>query len=327
MKKLILGLALLVSSTLLTAQNLNYKKLYDNPVKPWFSLNLELLQLDLNVSNLDAMSFGSGIFGYVEPVNGLGIDYVWRQSWFTAGDLGFKDYAPNKELEIGAHYILFSKTKQKNTKIVLSREYKGSTYSYNPTTKTGTRTTTEEIKFINIPANRMINTGLRAGLIRKAGPYGFSEKEEELGIGIIVDGYANLKSTGFYVGLLSQYYTNVFAEVESYGIRYNSIGRDVYFDVLFIPTNNFEIIESDPVFTANFLNENLSDSPFGFRLGFSTYQTEKKTRTGKFFGTGGKLELGMKPYQGFYAMASFSITLVKAQNNPFAKKAETSGAE
>lgn len=324
MKKSILTLLVVLSGFLAKAQEIKYEVLYDNPVKPWWSLNFEFVQIDMGINNIDGASFNFGAFGYLEPVNGLGLDYVYRRSWLTAGGLGSKEYKPNTDLEIGGHYIFASNTRNKKTKIVLSKEYSGDTYSYNAITNTRTVSRTETVKFFQMQAKRMINSGLRAGFISKTGPFGFSEKEEDLNVGTIITGNANLTSSGFYFGLLRQYYTNVFVKVEDWGIKYNSIGRDFYVDLLFMPVNTFELAEVEPLALedVDIPFDNLSSSPLGFRVGFSVYQTEAKKRTGKFFGTGGKLEFGIKPYQGIFFNGSWSITLVKSQKNPFAQAAE-----
>ena len=319
MKKLLLTLAICSATLGSKAQQVNYKILNDEPRKPWWSLNLDLFHTEMGINNLDGISFNLGFYGYVDPLENLGLDYSFRRSWLTGGQLGFNEFDGNRDLEIGGHFTFLDKIVKKKTKIVLDREYTGSSYSTNVY---GDRveTRSEKVTYLMVPARRRVMTGIRAGLINEKGPYSIDDKDEEFPN--VIEGKYNFTSSGIYLGLLRRSYTNVFIEAEGWGVTFNSAAFDIFADLLIMPGADFEELLLNPTdanLTSEQVKENLDGSPLGFRIGFNMYQAAPKKETGKMFGITGRLDVGRRPYQGWYAGGSLAITLVKAQNNPFAK--------
>ena len=291
------------------AQNVEYKVLYDNPdVKPWLNVNLDILQLDMGISNIDGFSFNIGSFGFFEPVERIGVNYNIKFPWLTAGKLGNKNYPSNFDLDLGGYFGLISYSKNKKTQIILKKEYKGSAYSNNSNNRP-----TETVTFIMAPAQQKVYIGARAGIIYKKGPFNYGHYQDDMFYLGEVDETA-LSSFGFYAGIYKRRLRNVFLDVTGYGTRFNSIGDDFYLDALIYASNRFtDIITKADV--TDYINTNAGASPIGFRVGWMRYQIEKKSRTGKMFGGSAKFEGGYKPYQGWFVSGGIAITLIKKNKN------------
>lgn len=319
MKK-VLGLAaLLFLGSGLYGQKTKYKVLNDEAEKPWLSINLEILNVDMGISNLDGLSVGWGLYGFLDPIDRAGLEFGFRSSYLTSGQLGFKDYEGNTDFELGGHFFFLDQRVKKPTKIVLKREYNGTSYSTNVS---GDRiaTRSETVTYLMVPAHRRVMTGLRGGLITKSGPYSISDKDDLFPS--VIEGNLHLQNSGVYLGLLRRSLRNVYVDVEGYGINYNSAGFDFFADILLMPGSSMEVLSldaSDATLNATKIEEVLDESSLGFRVGFSMYQAAPKAQTGKMFGFAGKVEAGIRPYQGIYVAGGLSITLVKAQKNPFEK--------
>ena len=302
------------------AQNTSYKILHDKAEKPWLSLNLEILNLGMGISNFDGLYTGLGFYGFIDPIDKAGMEFGFRKSFLTSGQLGFREYDGNTDFELGGHYFLLDQIRKKDTKIVLKREYGGTSYSTNVS---GDRVATrsETVTYIMVPARRRVMTGVRGGLISGSGPYSISDKDDLFPS--VIEGNFNLSNSGVYLGLIRRSLRNVYVDVEEYGINYNSAGFDFFADVLLMPASSLEVLSldaSNALLNANTIDETLDESSLGFRLGFSMYQIAPKKQTGKMFGFAAKGEAGIRPYQGIYIAGGLSITLIKAQSNPFQNK-------
>jgi|GEM_PF-2034774 len=286
------------------SQNVDYKILYDDPVAPKLSINLDLISMDMGVKNLDGSSINIGTFGYFEPVAALGAQWNIKKSILSLGKLGYKEFPGNLDASLGGYFMLQRKTVTKSTRIILSREYKGTTYSKN-VSGDRMKTTTEEVTFITIPAKRYVQRGLRGGFYFKRGAF-TSENVEIPGIDEM-----SLTSMGVYGGITARSIKNVFIETSTNGVQYNSIGDDFALDVLFIPVNSFRDLNDDNNPVGDQVRTTLGNFPLGFRLVWLRYQVEGKAKTGKKFGYAGSFEGGYKPYQGWYIGFSYGITLVK----------------
>ena len=297
-------LLLLASGLTLSAQNVDYRILHDQPVSPRLSVNLDLFSMDMGVKNLDGTSFNIGTFGYFEPLDRISVQWNVKKSFLTLGKLGFKDYPGNLDASLGACLMLQKKTVIKPTRIVLSRKYKGSTFSTNVS---GDRveTRTEEVTFISVPANRHIQRGFRGGLYFKRGAFA-SDNIESTSLDEM-----SLTSLGLYAGLTARSLKNVFVATSSHGVQFNSIGDDFALDLLFIPVNVFRDLNADKMLVSDQVKSSLGKLPVGFRLVWLRYQIAQKEQTGKRFGYAGSFEAGYKPYQGWFIGASCGITLIK----------------
>lgn len=309
MKKLIILLCLGLFSQA-KAQNMQYKTLYDNPdKKPWMSINLNLFQLDMGVSNLDGTSFNIGTFGFIEPIDRVGIDYNFNKSWLTLGKISNTEYPSNLDLNIGGYFkILTNKKSGKKTKVVLKTEYSGTTYSTNYKGE-GVNTRTETVTYVMVPGSRYSEMSVRAGLYYKRGPYNFDAIEPDGYDGDLAE--LGLTSVGSYGGIQFTWVKNLFIDADGYGVQYNSIGDDIYIDALLI-SNSFRDVNMDNADVNAVVEAAQNASPIGFRIGWRRYQIEKKKRTGKNFGLCALFEAGMKPYQGFFINGGIGLTIIKA---------------
>ncbi len=286
----------------LLGQTINYKVVKDEPYEPKISINLDVFNLDMNseIKNirLDNFSMNFGLFGYVKVIDNLEADFNVHKSWAVAGKLSFKDYPGNTELNGGVNFLLSNRTVKKNVKVILKQ--------------TVTRTTTHETTsttYITVPATVRKRFGLRGGLYSKSGPFNYESYTDSE----FFDGLAETKisSFGLYGGIISRSITNIIIKDDVYGRSMTSAGADFYLDALFVPVNRFKDLNDDGNNVTDVVKDYKSVMPFGFRVGYRTFQVEKKDFTGKKFGICGIGEFGYKPYQGWFITAGFGVTLVK----------------
>ena len=302
MKNLIVLLIVLGSSINALSQNINYEVVKDEPHEPKVSINLDLFNMDMNtgvnseLSNLrlENYSMNIGLFGYVKIIDRLDVDFNVHKSYLTLGRIIFKEYPGNTELNGGINLWLTKRNVTRNTKVVLD-------------VKQGSETTTTT--FLTIPATLLKRFGLRAGLYAKSGPFNFNDYA---GDGITTPfEQTKIGSYGVYGGFNSRKITNIIIKDEKYGRSFSSIGRDIYLDALIIPINRFKDLNDDGANVSQEVQAFKATSPIGFRVGYRTFQVEKKKFTGKKFGICGVGEFGYKPYQGWFLTAGFGVTLVK----------------
>jgi hypothetical protein len=270
-------------------------------------LNTDLFQLDVPVLRIDSYSANVGVWGYYEPVkNKIGVDYMFRKSLFAFGGLGIENFPGNLETELGGYYQLRDFTKVKKTKITLKTEYKGTTYSRN-VSGDHVYTRNETVTYIMVPSEQRKYTMLRGGAYFKRVGMTTDFIEDEGFAGPEVIAYS---SAGIYAGINFRTITSMFIDAEGYGVNFNSIGKDVYLDVMILPINTFEDTETRESATET-IKEAQSALPIGFRLGYKLFQTDKRAKTGKIFGVCGTAELSYKPYLGVCVGAGVGLTLVK----------------
>lgn len=294
------------------AQSLSYKLVLDDPEpQPWICVNVDLAHLDMN-ANLDSWSFNIGAWGFVEPNSKLGANFNLKKSWLALGKLADADAPGHLEFNVGGHLWLNSKTKTKDTKIVLSRVVKGESTTTNTN---GDRVTTrsELETFFTMPAKRHTMTGVRAGIYYKQSPFGMDDayKEPES----IASPYdmVGLSSFGLWGGLVKRSKKNLFVEVEGHGTCYNSVGDDFYADLLVLPGAVIRDTDSGELINDQVKGQLKNALPVGFRLGWMRYQIEQRSRTGKRFGMSANFETGWKPYYGFFLSGGLGLTVVKAK--------------
>lgn len=306
MKSSISLLVFLVLATVAQGQNVTYKVLSNEPpTTPRFSLNSDLIHVDMMYRTLDGYSINASLWGHFEPVREkIGIQYLFRKSYFSFGRLGNKSFPGNTELEAGGYYVLNSKLKNKKTNIVLKKEYSGSEYSINAgggIVETRHETTT----FIQIPADHK-------NLFMARGGFYFKQHGNNTDY---IDGfngpdYVKFMSVGLYAGINFRDISSIFVDTDEFGVQFNSVGRDVYIDLLVLPVNSFSDIESGANINDQIKNE-ISALPFGFRAGYRLFQVDKKKKTGKLLGICGNLEAGYKPFIGFTLSAGAGFTFIK----------------
>lgn len=318
MKKFLLSCSVLLSINVLS-QNVDYKVEYDNPQEPKLLLNLSLIDIDMNsgIKNIrtDNISINAGIWGYYKIFDQLEAEIDLKKSYLTAGRIGFKDYPGNFETSLGANLFFKSTTKiNPKTRVVLKSETNRD-YGRNQDVTTTT--------FITIPAKRKVSLALRGGLYQKYGPFNYGDYAEDDNVLIPPFEETSISSLGIYAGLLRRSITNIAIRDDKYGKSINSGGTDLIFDVLFVPVNTWKSLrdavaaeegENVTQQVKDFDGPGGSNSPIGFRLGYKTFQVEKKKVTGKKFGISGTFYIGYKPYQGWFVQGGFGITIVKAKS-------------
>ncbi len=311
MRKNILLLAGILFTGYLSAQNVHYTVLQDDPeIRSKFNLNLDLFQMDFSTSILDASSFNVGLWGHYEITdNRLQAEWLVRKSWFVLGRLGNNKLSGNFEINAGVNFFLSSATRQKNNiKIVLKTEYKGTYYNFSK----GAYYSIEEVTFIQVPGKVHKNKGVRGGVYSKTNPYIIDyEKVYPGGLGNDFEGKMN--AAGIYLGGIINRTLNIFIKTDEYGVQYNSISDNFYADILVLPVVSFSPLT--PNANAGINEESVLKtklgSPLGFRIGWKRYQVAPKKLTGKKFGMSGSFEAGIKPYLGLFFNGGISITLVK----------------
>lgn len=310
MKKALTFTAVFLLSAMAFGQNVQYRVLSNEPpVSPRFSLNADLFQLDVPLFRIDSYSVNAGLWGYFEPVHEkIGVQFLARKSYLALGRLGYKKFPGNLELEAGGYLVLRNYVKNKQTKVTLKKEYSGTTYSTNVSgDRVGTRTEIET--YILVPSDKKKYLMARGGAYFKR--FGMStthisDKDESFA----GPDYIAYNSAGIYAGINLRTITSLFIETDEYGVQFNSIGQDLYADVLILPVNTFTDTETGE--SASDVIKNATKSfPVGFRAGYKLFQVDKRAKTGKTFGMSATAEVGYKPYAGFTLAAGIGMTFVK----------------
>jgi hypothetical protein len=309
MKKILLNIILLCV-TQLKAQQVNYSVVLDNPnLHPKTSINLEFMNLDFGFRNIEGMSFNSALWGYYEPVYGkMGVNYLARKSILSLGRMGNKNYSGVWEADLGGYLILGTTRKTKNTKVVLK--------SSSSTTNTGRSVTTTT--FIMVPAIVKNMNGVRAGLYHKSSPMAF-EANGSFAKDVKIDMETNISSQAIYGGLFTRKLRNIVINTEQYGRCINSLGTEVYFDVMLFVNNRFTSVAGTGNFNPTPGGVNVSDTiknntkqgVLGFRLGYKKYQIAPKSEIGKKFGMSATAEIGYRPFHGIFLNAGIGMTIGK----------------
>lgn len=302
-------LLLLVASLTSYSQKVEYKVLSNEPPQtPRTNINLELVNFDMMQHSLEGMSMNYGLWGHVEIVpERIGAQFLHRRSWFAFGRLGEKNFAPNREYELGGYYVLSNKIKNKRTKITLKMEYSGTKYSRNYKGElVGSRLETET--YILIPSDQKKIFHVRGGFMSKShgnnmrylgDEYNFSENPE----------FVKYSNSGLYAGIGLRTLRSIFIDSKEFGVQFNSIGKDIYLDVLVLPAARFKDLDGADV--TEEIKKYTSSGAIGFRLGYKLFQIDKRVKTGKTFGMSGNFEAGIRPYTGIFLNAGIGLTIIK----------------
>ncbi|MES2590975.1 MAG: hypothetical protein V4608_03735 [Bacteroidota bacterium] len=288
-----LVIALIVISPFFTmAQQVNFKVLKDDPKdvnNMW--LYLDVAQMDFSMKNIHGSSFNAGLWGTADYKERIGGEFILRYGYLTFGRLtGAKDLKKHHQYELGASYALRKSAKTKNTNVILSQK----TSYVNGKEVTVT-------KSIKIPATRINTIGARAGLVSIGGLLGiedYVETEPDM---------INYSMTGIYAGLFQSTTHNIFIDTDTDGKAAKSKRFKVYADLLLLPVQkaNYLGIDYKPAINAGMI---------GWRFAMQVLPMEKRkipaldVKTNGFsFGA----EVGMRPYDGLYIAANWSICLLR----------------
>lgn len=269
---------LLLSAFSSRAQDVQYKIIKDQPddaANLW--INFELVQFELPLKNFDGTSFNLGLSSVVNYQNKLGAEATFRRSYLTLGK------KPKLQFEIGGFYNLGSKTKIRSQKVVLDSD----TYTSGGKTYTST-------KFIKVPASIMRSYGVRAG---------FDYNREFLGADLENHGFEGeftYQFGGLYLGGLITSQMNMRINTDDYGTAGNGFVRRFYVDLLINPIRKLTDNATDLAYTAN------RPGMLGFRTGIEYLHPEPRKVQGNALYY--KIEVGMRPMDGFYMMGSFGFS-------------------
>lgn len=260
------------------AQDVNYKIIKDQPddiANLW--VNFELLQFELPVKNMSGTSFGLGVNSVVNYKNKLGGEATFRRSYLTLGK------KPRLQFELGGFYNLISKTKTRNQKVVLDSK------SYSSGGKTYTET-----KFIKVPGSVMKSYGVRAG---------FDYNREFLEARMEDHGFTGDFTYGFgglYLGGLITTQMNMRINTDNFGTAGTGFVRRYYADLLIHPIRSLKDAVTETPYTAT------KPGVIGWRAGVEFLPPEPRKVQGHamYF----KVEVGMRPLDGFFMMGSFGFS-------------------
>lgn len=286
------------------AQNVNYKVTYDNPdFQPYLNVNLSYLDVDLPFTSLDGLNLNASLWGFFEPVKGIGADFRIRRSYFTMAQLGYNSPPSFNNYEIGGYFRFGGYLKKKPTAVILDYEYDTDMYDNKRTTS---------MKSMAIEALQKRDYLLRAGFMHLSSPITTDEVKDANDMKIFADGIGQASINGLYAGIAMRTFRNVFVDTDQFGSQFTSMGRTLYADVILGGTSLSDPYE-DPslAFNEEAAKEAIGSLPVGFRIGWSTYQIEKKARTGKKFGMTTHYEAGYRPYIGWYLSGGIGLTLIK----------------
>ena len=269
MKKSIISLLTLAFAFALSAQNISYIVLENNPEKAYSKYIVPEVGMESNSTNTSFLLGANGRYGLS---NGMVAEGVARIDVYHLNGSGFPFL-----LEGGAFLPMTKKIKEKQAQVILSyNPYAGSTW------KDGQKYQISEAKYLEIPDAKFLNrTGVRGGgYIRSTG------SEDLLGTN-----ESSIFLGGIYLGgqYTSQAYvkTRVNDDVERIGAGFSR----VYADLLVLPVSTL----GDPA-----ANDGLKpDGVIGWRVGFQWYVSPHDGDY-KFLGRSVyTAELGKRPLTGF----------------------------
>lgn len=309
MKKLLsllfLNLCLFLS---LRGQNsIDYKITYDNPdFQPFLNVNLSYLDVDVPFSNIDAINFNASLWGFFEPVKGIGADFRLRRSYLSFAQIGYKSPPSFANYELGGYFRFGGSLEKRPTGLVLDVDWDADGDLYNDER-------VFQMKSMEIQALKKRDYLVRAGFYHLSSPLSVEDLKDANDQDLFADGLGAASLNGIYAGLAIRSFSNVFIETERFGDQFNSLGRTFYVDAIFASTSLSDPYENASVlaFDEDAAKEAIGSLPLGFRIGLNSYQIEKKARTGKKFGMSVQYEAGYRPYVGWYLSAGLGLTIIK----------------
>ncbi|MGB0977753.1 MAG: hypothetical protein ACPGVV_00085 [Croceimicrobium sp.] len=307
MKQAIHILAFLFVSLHASAQEINYEVKYDNPdFKPFWNLNISYFDIDIPIGSIDAINFNAGLWGNIEPVEGIGIDYRFRRSYLTMAQIGYQNAPSFTNFELGGYFRFAGNTKVRPTKVILDVDWDADGNAFN-------NEQVYQVKSISIQAKKRRDYLLRGGFYHLSSPLTVSDLTDNNNQDIFADDLGAVSLNGLYTGIGIRTFTNVFIDTKQFGDQFNSKGTLIYLDAIFAGSSISDPYEEAATlaFNEELAKEAIGSLPIGFRIGMNTFQIEKKTRTGKKFGMSTNYEAGYRPYIGWYLSGGLGFTLVK----------------
>lgn len=270
--------ALLVLKTY-SQEQVNYKVVSDEPRKiNNFSCNIDLAQMDAGFSNIDGISFNTGVWGHAMFKQRMGIDYTFRYGWLTFGKIASKNIKNHFNIQAGGFFIFSSREPLRTNKVILKVTSDGKI-----------QTTT----FLNVPSRKWKYTAVRGGIYFDRGGYSL---ENPLG----ADFYGNAYILGAYGGICFGTAKQVLIQTDKYGERGNVGHIRFCIDALITPITNAPT--------------GLKTLPIGGRLLCQALPTlSRKTRKRKFrTPMTAEVEVGYRSIAGIYVAGTLSIPISRS---------------
>lgn len=305
MKRISLLIMFVVSVPLLAQESVNYTITYDDPnLYPKYIVNLKYIGFDMYANSIDAWNINVGLWGRYEPKPGMGVEASVNPALLTmsfAPKLASSlEYTRSSAFstEVGAYYALTSSNVTRNTRVTLESEYTsdldGDDFLFS--------------KSIRVPATWRVETMVRTGFSHLSAPLGEDGADDEVRLPIVGD-FAMAYQNSLYLGVGIRFARNVFIRT-SYGKNHTSEENFIYLDAL-IPSTTFREPANGGADVTDAVKEVRDAFPVGFRVVAKMYDIEDKSRTGRTFSANFPVELGYRPYLGWYVGVGMSGTLFK----------------
>lgn len=306
MKRTLILLIAITCGNQLLAQSINYEITRDEPENHGnHHVHLSLLDLSGGDGNFSA---NIGLWGGYKIINNLVYaDVDLRRSIVVFNILNDKTLA---DFNIGGSYMLLNTNKKRDRKFIL----KSSKSTVN-TSRNGSVSVTKET-YITIPYRKQRGYGIRGGLAYRTS--GGDQKLDDgtvSGLGRVI--YKNTQA-GIYAGAVIRTRKNTVVKTDQYGYSENIKTVELFADILLLPISNnseFNYSRNNDYydFDNDFIKENeASAGVLGFRIGGKIHtEVGKDDISGKKLPAASKLEVGFRPYHGFYFNFGLGLTIVR----------------
>ncbi len=261
-------------------ESINYKISEDQPRKiNNFSCNIDLAHMDAGFSNIDGISFNTGVWGHAMYKQRLGIDYTLRYGWLTLGKFASPLIKSHMNIQAGGFFIFSSRDPLTRNKVVMKVVTSGKT------------TTTT---YLMVPSHKWKYTAVRGGLYFDKGGY---RLENDMG----ADAFGNAFILGAYGGICFGSSKQLLIQTDTYGER-GVIGHmRVCLDVLITPISNAPT--------------GLKNAPIGGRLlvqGLPSLQRKIRKKKGFNAPFTYEFEFGYRAIAGAYIGCTLSIPISRS---------------
>jgi len=287
----------------LTAQEVSYKVLTDDPDAKNLSLALNVIDFSTYSSN---MSIAYNVIGNAQVGKILQADVDFRRSYndMSAGMFSPEDIGKGHEIRLGGRFNLSNITRIGKTRVVLS-SYRSGNYQYS--------------RYIIVPATQRRILSVRGGIQNYRQICDLSSipsnddnvmyykdvsgnKQQAVDKASFETMHYTVNSSGIYAGISYQSMVNVIIQAEGYGKRSRSISNDFYADILLTPLVTYTLIPNNNQMAAyknvDINNDYNSKNYMGWRVGWQAFM-------GRKIGFTTKCELGQQPgnYQGTWYLS------------------------
>jgi hypothetical protein len=210
-------LLVLLTYSALAQESVSYKISDDQPRKiNNFSCNIDLAHMDAGFSNIDGISFNTGVWGHAMYKQRMGIDYTFRYGWLTLGKFASKDIHSHLNIQAGGFFIFSSRDPLTKNRVVLKVTSDGKT-----------QTTT----YLMVPSHKWKYTAVRGGLYFDKGGYRI---KNDVG----ADAFGNAFILGAYGGICFGSSKQLLVQTDKYGEKGVLGHMRICLDVLITPISN-----------------------------------------------------------------------------------------